>query len=86
MVNLSDPGISQDDLLVHDAHATNPSLAFMLSRLGPPRFPTPIGIFRSVEEPVFDQGVHAQIQSVTRKLGPGSLQELLYTGDTWTVK
>jgi len=47
--------------------------------------PTPIGIFRDVEAPLFEEGVHRQIDEVTAKRGPGKLEELLYSGDIWTV-
>jgi len=47
--------------------------------------PTPIGIFRDVAHPVFENEVHAQIDAVTEKKGKGSLKELIYAGDMWTV-
>ena len=37
-------GISTSDLLVHDEH--DPVLGFLLSRMAPPAFPTPIGVIR----------------------------------------
>jgi 2-oxoglutarate ferredoxin oxidoreductase subunit beta len=46
--------VAAEDLLLHDALSEDPTLAFMLSRMGPPRFPTPVGILRSVKRPVFD--------------------------------
>ena len=50
-----------DALLVHDAHDPNPSLAFSLAHLSErPNGPTPIGIFRAFERPLYggvdDQG------------------------------
>jgi 2-oxoglutarate ferredoxin oxidoreductase subunit beta len=48
--------------------------------------PTPIGIFRRVDHPRFEDGVHRQIEAVTEKKGGrGSLKDLVYSGDTWTV-
>ncbi len=47
--------------------------------------PTPIGIFRQVERPRFEEGVHAQIDHVTETKGPGKLEDLIYTADTWKV-
>src|SRR5271155_1856760 len=44
-----------DSLLVHDAHAADPSYAFALSRLDQVDFAhTPIGVFRSVERATYD--------------------------------
>ncbi len=47
--------------------------------------PTPIGIFRSAPRALFEDAVHAQIASVTKKKGSGALKELVYSGDLWTV-
>jgi len=47
--------------------------------------PTPIGIFRRVEKPLFEKTVHEQIEAVTESKGPGKLKDLIYTGDTWEV-
>ena len=46
-------GISEDDLLFHDEHVEEPSLAFLLSRMTHPDYPEPIGVFREVEKPNF---------------------------------
>ncbi len=85
VVDLNAPGARREDLLVHDAHAESPSLAFVLSRLAPPVFPTPIGIFRDVEAPTLDDGMNAQLKDAVAKKGQGSLESLIHAGDTWTV-
>ena len=42
----------RDDLVVHDAHRDDPTLAFALARLADsPNDPTPIGVFRAVDRP-----------------------------------
>jgi 2-oxoglutarate ferredoxin oxidoreductase subunit beta len=79
-------GASRDDLLVHDAHRDDPSLAFLLSRLEPPGFPTPIGIFRQVTRPTYEIGVGKQIADLVGRKGPGDLEKLLHAGDTWVVR
>jgi 2-oxoglutarate ferredoxin oxidoreductase subunit beta len=72
-------------ILRHDAHAANPALAFLLSRLDPPTFPVPVGVLRSVEEETFDAAVHRQVRESRAKAPPGDLDSLLREGDTWTV-
>ena len=47
--------------------------------------PTPIGVFRDVNKPLFEESVHAQIKHVTEQKGAGKLKDLIYTGDTWEV-
>ncbi|MEX1025787.1 MAG: 2-oxoacid:ferredoxin oxidoreductase subunit beta [Planctomycetota bacterium] len=47
--------------------------------------PVPVGIFRDVEGPVYEAALHAQIDAVKAKKGPGNLKDLVYAGDLWTV-
>ena len=78
--------VGEDALLRHDESAEDPSLAFALSRLShTPVGPTPIGIFRAVERPVYDEMMAEQIEVTRRELGEGELTKLLHTGDTWTI-
>jgi 2-oxoglutarate ferredoxin oxidoreductase subunit beta len=76
-------GIDESQLLVHDV--TNPSMAYILSRLGP-NFPTPIGVFRTVKRMTYDEGANAQVETAKQRLGPGNLEATLNRGDTWVVK
>jgi 2-oxoglutarate/2-oxoacid ferredoxin oxidoreductase subunit beta len=62
--------VAREDLLVHNEFATEPSLAYLLSRMRHPEFPEPIGVFRSVEKPVYEVGVLAQIAEATRTIKP----------------
>jgi len=76
----------EDQLLVHDAHDPNPSQAFALAHLAPrPSGPTPIGIFRAVERPVYGEAMARELRAAREGLGTQELDELLRSGDTWTV-
>ena len=84
IVNVADVG--EDKLLVHDEHRDDPSLAFALSRVADgPTGPTPLGIFRDVQRPVYGEGIEQQLRRAAESQGPGDLTKLLSTGDTWTV-
>ena len=76
---------SDDGLLVHDAHAAEPAHAFHLSRLTQASLgATPMGVFRSVLRPVYDELMADQIAGAKAN-GDGQLTELLGSGDTWTI-
>ncbi|HEX2496540.1 MAG TPA: 2-oxoacid:ferredoxin oxidoreductase subunit beta [Gaiellaceae bacterium] len=78
--------VGEDALLRHDERAEDASLAFSLSRLAhTPVGPTPIGIFRAVERPVYDVMMAEQIEVTRRDLGEGDLEQLLHAGDTWRI-
>jgi 2-oxoglutarate ferredoxin oxidoreductase subunit beta len=72
--------------LVHDAHLEQPSLAFALSRLTQDTSDaTPIGIFRDVEAPVYDELMEEQLERSLSERGEGELAALLGSGETWVV-
>ena len=56
-------------ILVHDAHNPDPTMAFAISRLTDSGYlnQSPIGIFRQVERPTYDDGARAQIASRPRR-------------------
>ena len=73
-------------ILVHDAHSEDPSLAFALSRLDSPSFDhTPIGIYRQVQRPTYDELMREQLDEAIAQKGPGDLAGLLANGDTWRI-
>jgi 2-oxoglutarate ferredoxin oxidoreductase subunit beta len=84
IADVSDVG--EDALLVHDAHEPNPSQAFALAHLASrPSEPTPIGVFRAVERPVYGEAMARELEAAREGLGAKELDELLRSGDTWTV-
>nr|WP_206068357.1 2-oxoacid:ferredoxin oxidoreductase subunit beta [Nonomuraea sp. FMUSA5-5] len=78
--------VSEEQILVHDAHNPDPSVAFALSRLDEPAFEhVPIGIFRSVDRPSYESLMAEQLDEAVAQKGPGDLSELLMGGDTWRI-
>jgi 2-oxoglutarate ferredoxin oxidoreductase subunit beta len=78
-------GFTPADCLVWDETRPNPAIAFMVAQMQPPHFPTPIGVLRSVDLPSFESGVVGQIEREKERKGEGSLEQLLKSGDVWTV-
>jgi 2-oxoglutarate ferredoxin oxidoreductase subunit beta len=79
-------GITADDLLVHDAHSEDPTLAWLLSRMEPPEFPVPMGVFRAVEKPTYAQLMLDQNAAAVRRRGPGDLKKMFLDADTWVIE
>jgi len=79
IVSVADVG--EDALIVHDPGRLDPGLAFSLARLADdPSGPTPIGVFRDVQRPVFGRAPMRE-----EAASDGELAELLLAGDTWTI-
>jgi 2-oxoglutarate ferredoxin oxidoreductase subunit beta len=79
-------GLTENDLLVHDVHLADPSVAFMLARMEQPLFPQPVGIFREVVRETYEDLLAAQITEAITQKGKGSLEKLINSGDTWVVE
>jgi 2-oxoglutarate ferredoxin oxidoreductase subunit beta len=73
--------VDESELIVHDPGRADPGVAFSLAKLAEtPTGPTPIGIFRQVERPVY--GRHA---AAAEPATEEQLTDLLLGADTWTV-
>ena len=86
VVTIGENGVTENDLLVHDIHLNDPSVAFMLARMEQPEFPQPVGIFRAIERATYEDMMVDQIEASVAKAGPGSLEKLINSGDTWIVE
>lgn len=91
---VSENEAAQDRIVVHDPAQADPSAAFALSRLDDPTMQhVPMGIFRQVQRPTYDDSVRAQVRAAVESAeAPSagtsreeSLAELLRGPDTWTV-
>jgi 2-oxoglutarate ferredoxin oxidoreductase subunit beta len=79
--------VGEDALVVHDARDPNPSQAFALAHLSErPTGPTPIGVFRAAERPVFAGAMTRELETARAGVGVDELDALLRSGDTWTVE
>jgi 2-oxoglutarate ferredoxin oxidoreductase subunit beta len=79
-------GLQDGSLIVHDAHAADPTYAFALSRLDNSGFThTPIGVLRQAPRPSYDDLMAGQLEEARAKQGEGDLAALLAGPDTWQV-
>jgi 2-oxoglutarate ferredoxin oxidoreductase subunit beta len=84
VVNVND--IPEAEILIHDAHAVDPAVAFALSRLSDQQTltDTPIGVFRDVQPPSYDRLASEQNEKAVAEQTK-DLRSLLRSSDTWTV-
>jgi 2-oxoglutarate ferredoxin oxidoreductase subunit beta len=78
------------DVVVHRTSAEDPAQAFAISRLDTPEMThVPMGVFRSVSRPTYDDLVRAQVEAATLDGGgrptDADLDGLIHGRDTWTV-
>lgn len=80
--------VGLDNILVHDEHNPDPTIAFALSRLtdlGVLKH-APVGVFRNVERPAYDDQVRAQVAASQVADKRAGLQSLIRGRNTWTVE
>jgi 2-oxoglutarate ferredoxin oxidoreductase subunit beta len=87
--NVAEVGL--ENVLVHDAHNPDPTTAFAISRLtgAGALHQSPIGIFRQVERPTYDDLAREQVAvaaASSMRSAEERLDELLSGGDTWKVQ
>jgi len=73
-------------VVVHQESSNSASYAFALASLHRPVFPLPVGVLRAIEKDCYEDTLESQVETMTAQRGPGDLEALLHSGDTWTVE
>jgi 2-oxoglutarate ferredoxin oxidoreductase subunit beta len=68
------PGAVPANALIHDVEVEDPSLAFLLSNMEHPELPVPVGVFRKVQGPVYNDNYAPR---------GGDLSKVLQGGEAW---
>ncbi|MFO7618033.1 MAG: hypothetical protein R6V75_12365 [Bacteroidales bacterium] len=86
VVQIGEEGITESDILVHDAHTEFAGIHLMLANMEYPRFPVALGVIRAYESPAsYDEKVENQIANVQSTSKIKSVQELFLSGQVWEV-
>lgn len=78
----------RERVLVHDPRRENPAYAHMLSHIYAPEFPVPVGVFRQIDRPCYDEQLNLQISDAQAANSAGSLDDMIRGFDrvnTWTI-
>lgn len=86
VVKIGENGITEKDLLVHNAELDNPALHSMLIDMKYPDFPVALGVIRKVKDITYDDSVRDQILEIKQKSKIKSMDDLLRSGAVWEVK
>lgn len=87
VVKIDENGITEKDILVHDAHCEDNTLQLKLAMMDNEHgYPIALGVIRDVDAPTYDDAVSAQIEEVSAKKKYHNFAELLETNDIWEVK
>ena len=84
VVTVGTGGIREEDLIVHNEKDADSFYAYTLSRFTAPKFPVPIGVFRAVEKPTYEEMIHRQMAEALGR-GRPDLKKILEGSSTWVV-
>lgn len=85
VVTIGENGVTIDDLMVHDENVPEPNLSYIIGRMEYPEYPVPMGVFRSISKPTYEDMLNQQVESAVTTKGPGSLEKLINSGETWVI-
>jgi len=83
VVTIGENGITQEDLLVHDAKEKDPTMHQMLVRL---EYPVATGIIRSFDDVTLEEREDALTRQVKANSKFKKTDDLFFSGETYTVK
>ncbi|MDD4922924.1 MAG: 2-oxoacid:ferredoxin oxidoreductase subunit beta [Bacteroidales bacterium] len=84
-VTIGENGITEKDILVHDAKCQDRTLHFKLGTMSGD-LPVALGVIRDVDAQSYDQAVAEQIKEVQAKRPVRKLEDFLHTLETWEIK
>lgn len=85
VVTIGQNGITEADILVHDAACQDTTLQMKLALMEGPELPIAVGIIRDVEEETYDAAVEAQIVEVQAKSKVKTFDDLIATCEKWEM-
>lgn len=86
VVKLGENGITEKDLIVHDALEPNPGIQYMLANMRYPEYPMALGVIRSVPGHTYENDLAEQISNIQADSGIKCMDDLLMSGSTWKVE
>ena len=87
VVTIGEDGYTLDDILTHDAHCQDTTLHSMLAAMKYPEYPVAVGVIRDVQDDnIYDKKVAEQVDGVKATAKITCMDDLLRSGETWTIE
>ncbi|MDX9918886.1 MAG: 2-oxoacid:ferredoxin oxidoreductase subunit beta [Paludibacter sp.] len=85
VVTIGENGITENDLLIHDAKCQDSTLQLKLALMEGPEFPVALGVIRDVEAESYDEAVVNQIQEIQAKSKIKTFDDLIDSCEQWEM-
>lgn len=85
VVTIGENGITEDDILTHDAQSQDPTLHLKLIYMEGPDYPIALGVIRDVQSETYNDALIAQIEDAKSKSSIKTFDDLIGTLEQWDV-
>jgi 2-oxoglutarate ferredoxin oxidoreductase subunit beta len=85
VVKLGENGISEKNILIHDASEPNSGIHYMLANMKYPEYPVALGVVRAVPGQTYENDVEYQINEIRKSSNIKCMDDLLNSGSVWKV-
>ena len=86
VVTIGENGVTEKDILLHDATMEDPTLHLKLALMEGPDFPVAMGVIRAVKADTYDEAFHKQIADEQAKTNVKKFEDLYSILDTWEIE
>lgn len=84
-VTIGENGVSEEDLLVHNAKTGDITLQWKLAMMSGPELPVAVGVIRAVEAETYDTAVERQMVEIKQKSKIRTFNELMNSLEQWSI-
>jgi len=85
VVTIGENGVTEADILVHDATCADSTLQTKLAMMEGPELPIAMGVIRAVTEKTYDAAVEAQIEEIQAKSKIKTFDDLIDSCEQWEM-
>jgi len=86
VVTIGEDGVTEEDLIVHNAQDPDDTNHYRLVRMELPEFPVAMGVIRAIESTVFESELFDQVQHARKETKIKNMDELLHSGNVFESK
>ena len=85
VVTIGEDGITEKDILIHDATTEDSTLHLKLAMMDGPDMPIAMGIIRNVEAETYDEAVENQIKEIQAQTSIKKFDDLIDSLEQWEI-
>jgi 2-oxoglutarate ferredoxin oxidoreductase subunit beta len=86
VVTIGENGVTEDDLIVHNAHDFEDTNHYRLVRMELPEYPMAMGVIRAIQAPVYEAELYDQVRHAKESSRIRCMDDLLVSGNVFESK